>query len=751
MKNKTNKRAFTIVELVIVIAVIAILAAVLIPTFSNLVKKAQVSSDTQLVRNLNTSLKTDEALNGKHNTMQEALDAVYESGFDLAKIMNTKATENTILWDSKNDVFCYLNGDEVVYLPESTTGNKLNNGDYQLWKIYSSDELATVQETTEKYSAYLTGEGWESEITVNGKGLDVGNVTGITTVNYNSESSNEVTIRTNSFDTVLNVTAEFATVRHFDKAKLVNIIKVAGHSYHEHGEVQGNIELNNGRVVMESGSKSAAIKVTATAADIESGAVTISVDNTASSEVAVVVSQEVKTAIANKGGNNKITAKEEQIITDSTVIDNFNKFAGGLGTETSPYLIENSTQLKEINTIIVSNYQTKTSYFKLIDNINVLGSDLTFNDVGDGFVIMNFLNAEINGNGHRIVLDGTNTIDNWIYLFYKTLNAKIQNIEFELKYSNAPLIYKAYDNTMFINADTYGLLKVYNNMAAYVQFAYGSCTFNNCTNYANLLGEGAPGKYNGIFIGYCFDDVQTFINCVNKGSIICGKATMFVGNVNNSYRATLIITNCFNEGLIQWCDIDNSNGSKPYGRYNQILAGSSQCIGKVVLDGREYTDNDQIRNLNVPTRSNGAFVWGPNDNQLALHDNNDGTFTITASSQQDVTYYKVVINVYCTPNEGGSLQQSIEFVVNSSEFVDGKAIIQAKDLNFVDQYWVESHPNAVRGELGGKIIYTLNEVSYYYLELVDAKFTGNGIGRRSSITVSAYDENNVPKATAAIK
>jgi len=41
MKNnfqKKDRKAFTIVELVIVIAVIAILAAVLIPTFSNIIK-----------------------------------------------------------------------------------------------------------------------------------------------------------------------------------------------------------------------------------------------------------------------------------------------------------------------------------------------------------------------------------------------------------------------------------------------------------------------------------------------------------------------------------------------------------------------------------------------------------------------------------------------------------------------------------------------------------------------------------------
>ena len=48
--KRTQKRGFTIVELVIVIAVIAILAAVLIPTFSSLISKANLSADMQAVR-----------------------------------------------------------------------------------------------------------------------------------------------------------------------------------------------------------------------------------------------------------------------------------------------------------------------------------------------------------------------------------------------------------------------------------------------------------------------------------------------------------------------------------------------------------------------------------------------------------------------------------------------------------------------------------------------------------------------------
>ena len=52
--KKTNKKGFTIVELVIVIAVIAILAAVLIPTFSGVVTRAKQSAALQAARNANT-------------------------------------------------------------------------------------------------------------------------------------------------------------------------------------------------------------------------------------------------------------------------------------------------------------------------------------------------------------------------------------------------------------------------------------------------------------------------------------------------------------------------------------------------------------------------------------------------------------------------------------------------------------------------------------------------------------------------
>ena len=48
--KRNNKKGFTLVELVIVIAVIAILAGVMIATFSNVVSDAQASADLQEIK-----------------------------------------------------------------------------------------------------------------------------------------------------------------------------------------------------------------------------------------------------------------------------------------------------------------------------------------------------------------------------------------------------------------------------------------------------------------------------------------------------------------------------------------------------------------------------------------------------------------------------------------------------------------------------------------------------------------------------
>lgn len=62
--KKNNRKGFTITELVIVIAVIAILAAVLIPTFSSVITKANKNAALQTARNAYTQYLSDYAETG---------------------------------------------------------------------------------------------------------------------------------------------------------------------------------------------------------------------------------------------------------------------------------------------------------------------------------------------------------------------------------------------------------------------------------------------------------------------------------------------------------------------------------------------------------------------------------------------------------------------------------------------------------------------------------------------------------------
>ena len=120
--KKSNRKGFTIVELVIVIAVIAILAAVLIPTFSNLIKKANQSSDIQAARQMNTFLAADGAVTP--TTPGRLLDVLKEGGFD-AENYKPLVADRAFFWDRSLNQILYVdttNGE--VLFPEKVEANR---------------------------------------------------------------------------------------------------------------------------------------------------------------------------------------------------------------------------------------------------------------------------------------------------------------------------------------------------------------------------------------------------------------------------------------------------------------------------------------------------------------------------------------------------------------------------------------------------------------------------------------------------
>ena len=111
--KKTNKKGFTIVELVIVIAVIAILAAVLIPTFTNVVKKAKISAAMQAAKNANTEYLA--SLDFTKVSMEDQ-DYYIQSGDYYFKVTDGTfdATETEGTAPTSSDV---LNAENGVYTP----------------------------------------------------------------------------------------------------------------------------------------------------------------------------------------------------------------------------------------------------------------------------------------------------------------------------------------------------------------------------------------------------------------------------------------------------------------------------------------------------------------------------------------------------------------------------------------------------------------------------------------------------------
>ena len=108
MKNLKNKKGFTIVELVIVIAVIAILAAVLIPTFSNVIEKADKSAVQQGAANVYKELLAADLSDGELDGDDKTDDTINFS--------QTASDENG------NIAYSYTVADDVVTFTYTAKG-----------------------------------------------------------------------------------------------------------------------------------------------------------------------------------------------------------------------------------------------------------------------------------------------------------------------------------------------------------------------------------------------------------------------------------------------------------------------------------------------------------------------------------------------------------------------------------------------------------------------------------------------------
>ena len=115
----SKKKGFTIVELVIVIAVIAVLAAVLIPTFSNLVKKANISADQQAVVQMNKLLAMGESVNDLPENTDDVVEVLIENGY--TSDLTTYYSNYQLAWVKEKNVVVLIENNAIVF-PEQYIG-----------------------------------------------------------------------------------------------------------------------------------------------------------------------------------------------------------------------------------------------------------------------------------------------------------------------------------------------------------------------------------------------------------------------------------------------------------------------------------------------------------------------------------------------------------------------------------------------------------------------------------------------------
>lgn len=255
MKNK-KKKGFTIVELVIVIAIIAILAAVLIPTFASIINRANQSADIQAVRQMNMALLA-ESVENKPDGIEKVIKILDAAGFNA---------EDKLIPVSKGHSFYWYKDYNLIILVKDADGSKAAKlifpvEDEEMVEAFSdlTDDWATA--TDGNFQVLFKLEDGKTYLSVNTETADAGDLSEINEAIANAlkNDKSNVVININSNITVSealtigeNVTVTFnlnGKTLTIGDAVAVASSETSGPSI----SVSGTLNINGGKIISTAG------------------------------------------------------------------------------------------------------------------------------------------------------------------------------------------------------------------------------------------------------------------------------------------------------------------------------------------------------------------------------------------------------------------------------------------------------------------------------------------------------------------
>jgi len=547
--KKNNKKGFTIVELVVVIAVIGILAAVLIPTFSNIIEKANISADTQLCRNMNTALSTAKADGREFNDMEDVLFTINEAGY-IVEHLNPTTEGYYYAWDSENDQIVFLNKKLNVHYP---TDAKINPA--ECWvTVGSSDEANKI--ANHGYAVYLEPKLSNKTVSVGSLvSIDGGATTGVD-LTVSSSANGSIVVKGN-FDEIV-VKAENAHIEQYGVANKVT------------AQVSDSTLVVNGlvkEVVMEKGSVSVA----------KSG----------------VVNQLTSAPVS--GATVTVKASEGMIV-EGAKPDNY--------AAPSDFTISNRQELANFRDVVNGGYNYAGKTVKLTADIDLDG--IAWLPIG------NFYRAR-SAQGFAGIFDGQNhTIKNLSNVGFSVAGLNVGKNSSTIAGYNESVygffgcVSGATIKNLIVNADI-DMMKfnkmVGDSVGAIVGYSYGNLTIENCTANGIVKGHDGVGGLVGRVYGNKVDSVITVTNCTNNVVVTANrKAAGIIGFISEiGSEAAVTMTNCVNNASITSLpsseDIEKSSQTGYYVAHALVASDSDATAKKITFSGCRNTGTITCENI----------------------------------------------------------------------------------------------------------------------------------------------------------